>query len=66
MRAEYRFDYSKANLKTVTIIRQENRQADHYTRFTLNFKRILKGEQNKPFQLQPGDVIYVPERFSWF
>ncbi|MCF7762215.1 MAG: polysaccharide biosynthesis/export family protein [Verrucomicrobia bacterium] len=56
------FDYSKANLKAVTIIRQE----DRYRRFRLDFKQILKGKEDMPFQLQPGDVIYVPERFTWF
>lgn len=60
------FDYTKANLKAVTIVRQSNGPSNHYTRFTLNFKQIFKGDQNTPFQLQPGDVIFVPERFSWF
>ena len=28
--------------------------------------RVLQGEQDEPFDLKPSDIIYVPERFSWF
>jgi polysaccharide export outer membrane protein len=56
-------DYSKANLKAVTVIRQENGKVQH---FKLNLKGVLKGEQNEPFKLKPSDIIYVPERFTWF
>jgi polysaccharide export outer membrane protein len=57
------FDYTKANLKTVTVIRHEGGQAKNYV---LNLKRVLKGEKGEPFYLQPSDIVYVPERFSWF
>ncbi len=57
------FDYSKANLKAVTVIRHENGQTSHHK---LDLKRVLKGGQSDPFKLKPSDIIYVPERFTWF
>ena len=57
------FDYTKANLKAVTVIRHEGGQTRNYP---LNLKRVLKGEKGEPFYLKPSDIVYVPERFSWF
>jgi len=57
------FDYTKANLKRVKVIRHENSRTDHYT---LNLKRVLNGKDTEQFSLKPGDIVYVPERFSWF
>jgi len=57
------FDYTKANLKRVTVIRHENGQVEHYK---LNLKGVLQGEQGEAFNLKPHDIIYVPERLSWF
>ena len=57
------FDYTKANLKAVTVIRTENGRQKHHP---LNMKRVLKGEEIAPFNLQRSDIIYVPERFNWF
>jgi len=57
------FDDTKADTKAVTIIRQENGQTKHYR---LNLKAILQGKPADPFFLQAYDVVYVPERFSWF
>ena len=37
------FDYSRANLKSVRVIRQENGQAKH---FTLNLKKVVVGEDD--------------------
>ncbi len=56
-------DYTKANLKSVQVIRRENGRTE---RHTLNLKRELKGQGNETFQLKPADIVYVPERFSWF
>ena len=36
------------------------------TNYTLNFREILKGPRSEPFYLKPADVVYVPEKFSWF
>jgi polysaccharide export outer membrane protein len=55
--------YSKANLKSVAVIREEEGGVQHYR---LNVKVMLEGNQSRPFYLKPSDIIYVPERFSWF
>jgi polysaccharide export outer membrane protein len=57
------FDYTKANLKAVEVVRQEGNQTKNYT---LNLKLAMEGKVNKPFYLKPSDIIYVPEKFSWF
>ncbi len=57
------FDYTKANMKKVRVIRIEKGQTEHYT---LNLKNVLQGGQAAEFKLKPSDIIYVPERFSWF
>ncbi len=57
------FDYTKADLKDVTVIRQEGGQAKNYK---LNLKRTMEGKASEPFYLKPDDIIYVPEKFSWF
>jgi polysaccharide export outer membrane protein len=57
------FDYGKANLKAVVVIRQEG---DHVRKFTLNLKLVMDGKAGVPFYLKPGDTIYVPEKFTWF
>jgi polysaccharide export outer membrane protein len=56
-------DYSKANLKDVTVIR---RQGTHEERRHLNLKKELQGGGGEPFFLQPSDIIFVRERFTWF
>jgi polysaccharide export outer membrane protein len=57
------FDYAKANQKSVRVTRRENGQTEH---FTLNLKDVLKGGEPDSFELKPGDIVYVPERFIWF
>jgi protein involved in polysaccharide export with SLBB domain len=56
-------DYSKANLKDVTVIR---RQGGHEERHHLNLKKELRVGGGEPFVLQPSDIVYVRERFTWF
>jgi polysaccharide export outer membrane protein len=56
-------DYSKANLKSVTVIRRDNGREE---RHTLNLKKALLGGGAQPFYLKPSDIIFVPERFTWF
>jgi len=56
-------DYTKANLKNVSVIRQEGNQTKNYT---LNLKRIMEGQVSEPFYMKPSDIIFVPEKFSWF
>lgn len=57
------FDNAKADMRAVVITRQEGGQ---YKNYTIDLKQVLQGTQNEPFYLKPSDVIYVPERFSWF
>jgi polysaccharide export outer membrane protein len=57
------FYYAKANLKAVAVIRHEDGRVKNYT---LNLKLVLDGKQSTPFYLKPADIVYVPERFSWF
>jgi polysaccharide export outer membrane protein len=56
-------DYAKANLKKVRVIRQENGRSEYHI---LNLRQALLGSQAEPFDLRPSDIIYVPERFTWF
>ena len=57
------FDMEKANLKNVTVIRQENGTNVNYK---VNLKAVLDGKPTEPFKLKPFDTVYVPEKFSWF
>jgi polysaccharide biosynthesis/export protein len=57
------FDYAKADLKDVTVIRRENNTMKNYK---LNLKAVLNGQQSDPFYLKPGDIVFVPERFNMF
>ncbi len=56
-------DYAKANLTAVTVTRNEQ---GHVKNYTLNLKLQLEGKQSQPFYLKPSDIVYVPEKFSWF
>lgn len=57
------FDSSKANMKKVLVIRRENGEVKN---FRLNLKGALDGKPIEPFSIKPHDIIYVPEKFSWF
>lgn len=57
------FDFTKANLRAVVVVRQEK---DGTVRYKLNLKKIWEGSQGAPFYLQPFDIVYVPERFTWY
>lgn len=57
------FDYRRANAKAVKVIREEKGNTHQYQ---LNLKRVMQGEASEPFTLQPSDIIFVPERFTWF
>lgn len=57
------FNYTTANLKDVEVIRQEGNQTKKYT---LNLKLAMDGKTSESFYLKPADIIYVPEKFSWF
>jgi polysaccharide biosynthesis/export protein len=57
------FDYTRANTKSVRIIRHEEGQVKNYT---LDLKPALRGEKSTPFYLRPSDIVFVPEKFSMF
>ena len=57
------FDYNTANSKDVVVIRREGKVMKNYK---INLKAVLQGKQSEPFYLEPGDIIYVPERFNVF
>jgi protein involved in polysaccharide export with SLBB domain len=57
------FDATKANTEAVVVIRQESGGTKNYT---VNLKAILEGKSNTSFYLNPSDIVYVPEKFTWF
>jgi polysaccharide biosynthesis/export protein len=57
------FDYAKANLKAVTVLRQFEGKTVSYK---LNLKDALTGKPVQPFYLKPSDIVYVPQKFNWF
>lgn len=57
------FDYTKADLGHVRVVRNEKGGTKNYT---LNLKQALEAKQSTPFYLKPSDIVYVPEKFSWF
>jgi polysaccharide export outer membrane protein len=57
------FDSTKADIKAVKVIRSEGGRTKIYI---VNLKSVLDGVQSEPFYLKPSDIVYVPERFSWF
>jgi len=57
------FDYTKADLRQVTVIRQEENGTKNYI---LDLKSVMAGKISEPFYLKPADIVYVPERFQWF
>ncbi len=56
-------DFSKANLKSVRVLRTEGGQTKHYT---VNLKEVIRGPSGDQFNLKPEDILYVPERFNLF
>ncbi len=57
------FISARANMKAVVIIRQVGGQTQNYT---IDLQSVLAGRTNEPFMLEPSDIVFVPERFSWF
>jgi ribosomal protein L16 Arg81 hydroxylase len=45
------------------VLRNSNGQTEH---FTLNLKEVLRGNKSEQFNLKPGDILYVPEKFTMF
>jgi len=57
------YDPVKADLKSVSIIRNEGGKTKTYL---LNVKDVLEGKDNDTFVLRPGDKLFIPVKFTWF
>jgi polysaccharide export outer membrane protein len=57
-------DNARSNLAKVKVIRTD--EHSHTEQKTLNLKDIITKSKTEPFALKPYDVIYVPEKFTWF
>ena len=57
------FDYQRANVHKVRVIRQANGKTE---RFVLDLQLVLDGKNTKEFYVRPNDIIFVPEKFTWF
>lgn len=53
----------KADMAAVRIVRQEEGATRNYT---LDLKSVLEGKSTEPFYLRRSDIVFVPEKFSWF
>ena len=53
------FDLSRANMKGVVVVREEEGQLKHYV---LNLKLVFDGKSKQLFYVRPSDIIFVPER----
>jgi polysaccharide export outer membrane protein len=54
----------RSDLRRVKVVRQRD---DGTTRtYILNLSEALKGEEAQQFYMRPSDVVYVPERFSFY
>jgi len=58
------FAEGRANLKNVKVVRQTDGGGTRT--FVLDLNAALKGQESQPFYLRPSDVVYVPERFSFY
>lgn len=59
------FDYDHADTTAVKVIRHP-RGAQSYSYYTVNLQSMLNGTDKVPFYLQPGDIVHVGKKFSWF
>ncbi|HEV2694559.1 MAG TPA: polysaccharide biosynthesis/export family protein [Verrucomicrobiae bacterium] len=57
------YDATSANMSAVKVIRKENGKMKNYK---INLQKVLDGSSDKPFYLEPGDILVVPERFQMF
>lgn len=56
-------DYTRANLKGVIISRKIKGRMEHYK---VDIRSEINGQSSETFDLRPGDIIYIPEKFSMF
>lgn len=53
------FDLSRANMKGVVVVREEEDRLKHYV---LNLKLVFDGKSTEVFYVRPSDIIFVPEK----
>jgi polysaccharide export outer membrane protein len=56
-------DYQRANLHKVRVVRHVDGKTE---RFVLDLQLVMDGKNTKPFYVRPDDIIFVPEKFTWF
>lgn len=56
-------DATRANAKSVKVIRQEDGKTKTYE---INIKAILDGTSSEVVYLKSYDVVFVPDKISWF
>ena len=56
------FDYTKANLSKVTVLRQDDGRIKS---ITVNMKKMMNVPDSESFYLKPYDIIYVKEKIPW-
>jgi polysaccharide biosynthesis/export protein len=57
------FDGTKADMRAVKILRVQGGVTKN---FVVDLKAALEGRQTEPFYLKRSDIVFVPEKFSWF
>lgn len=57
------FDTTRADMEAVRVVRLKDGVTQNYV---VNLKQALEGGQTQPFYLKRSDIVYVPEKFSWF
>jgi polysaccharide export outer membrane protein len=57
------FDATRADMQAVRVVRVQDGVTKNYV---VNLKLALEGGQSEPFYLKRSDIVYVPEKFSWF
>jgi polysaccharide biosynthesis/export protein len=57
------FDSTRANMEAVRVVRIQDGATKNYV---VNLKIALEGGRSEPFYLKRSDIVYVPEKFSWF
>lgn len=58
------FAEGRADLRHVKVVRKAENGTTKT--FIIDLHSALKGEPGEPFYLRPSDVVYVPERFSFY
>ncbi|MFO1487517.1 MAG: polysaccharide biosynthesis/export family protein [Verrucomicrobiota bacterium] len=56
-------DFSRANLKGVVVTRKLNGRTEHYK---VDVQSMITGRSDTVFNLRPNDILFIPEKFSWY